>query len=208
VARLYESVLAAAARKGPVVVGGPAGAGKSVVSRWIHFERSPATPWVHLEADRWTTWAALTRALERAGESGGSGTLCIEGFLALRERHRARLAALPLPVVIALETGCIPPELARSAAQGMVVVPALAARRADLASLAQLFARSSAAAFGQCPPAIEERALAWLGEQPWCGNVRELEQLIQRAVGSLAPGIGERGRLDAPDLERCAEDPG
>jgi putative methionine-R-sulfoxide reductase with GAF domain len=208
VARLYESVLTAAARTGPVVVRGPAGAGKVVASRWIHFERSPAASWIHLQADRWTTWAALTRALDRAGEPAGAGALCVEGFLELRERHRARLAALAAPIAITLEAASLPPELARLAGEGEVIVPPLAERRGDLARLAQLFARSAAAALGLGALTIEKDAQAWLRRQPWPGNVRQLADLIQRAVVAGAPALGERLSLAAPDLGRCAIDRG
>jgi DNA-binding NtrC family response regulator len=83
-----------------------------------------------------------------------------------------------------------------------VRVPPLAARRADLPHLARLFAADSARALGVAPPAIEEGALAWLWQQEWPGNLRQLESTIHRAVAASASS--SRASLAVPVLERCA----
>ena len=208
VARLYESVLTAAARTGPVVVHGPPGAGKGVASRWIHFERSPAAPWIQAEGRSLDHLGSARAGPGTGAGTAGAGALCVEGFPDLCERHRARLAALAPPIAITLEAACIPPELAGLEAQGEVIVPPLAERRGDVASLAQLFARSAAAALGLGALSIEAGAQAWLRRQPWPGNVRQLAELVRRAVVAGAPALGERLCLAAPDLERCAIDRG
>jgi len=57
----------------------------------------------------------------------------------------------------------------------------LSERRADIAPLAGHFAARLAGRLGR-RVALSEAALAWLGEQPWPGNVRSLEHAIERAA--------------------------
>jgi DNA-binding NtrC family response regulator len=61
-------------------------------------------------------------------------------------------------------------------------VPALRARRADIAPLARHFAEASAVRARRGRVEIAADALAWLEAQPWPGNVRELENAVERAV--------------------------
>jgi two-component system response regulator AtoC len=60
-------------------------------------------------------------------------------------------------------------------------LPPLAERREDIAPLARHFAARLAQRVGH-PVALGEAALAWLAEQPWPGNARELEHAIERAA--------------------------
>jgi two-component system response regulator AtoC len=60
-------------------------------------------------------------------------------------------------------------------------LPPLAARRDDIAPLARHFAAQLARRFGR-PLALSPATLAWLEQQPWRGNVRELENTIERAA--------------------------
>jgi two-component system response regulator AtoC len=62
-----------------------------------------------------------------------------------------------------------------------VHLPALAARRDDIAPLARHFAARLAHRLGH-PVTLSDAALAWLVEQPWPGNARELEHAIERAA--------------------------
>jgi DNA-binding NtrC family response regulator len=91
-------------------------------------------------------------------------------------------------------------------------LPALADRRDDLPALAEHFLRRFAA--GSPPPALTTPALRRLEAHPWEGNVRELQQVMERAV-ILAEGAaaiqpahlyflgGERFRpAPCPDLGR------
>ena len=57
----------------------------------------------------------------------------------------------------------------------------LSERRADIAPLAGHFAARLAGRLGR-RVALSAAALAWLGEQPWPGNVRSLEHAIERAA--------------------------
>lgn len=61
-------------------------------------------------------------------------------------------------------------------------VPPLRERPDDIAPLAKHFAESAAQRDARARPEFTERALTWLAEQPWPGNVRQLENTIERAV--------------------------
>lgn len=63
-----------------------------------------------------------------------------------------------------------------------VTVPPLRERIADIALLARHFVNQSAVRNGLTPPALSEGALAHLQRLPWKGNVRELENVMERAL--------------------------
>jgi two-component system NtrC family response regulator len=69
--------------------------------------------------------------------------------------------------------------------------PALAERSEDIAIIAQAFA------VRQAPPKrLAAEALAWLGQQNWTGNVRELQQAMQTAAALAA----DRPAIELDDL--------
>lgn len=68
-----------------------------------------------------------------------------------------------------------------------VEMPPLRARPGDIARLADMFATQLAAANGLPPRRFSAEALATLRAYPWPGNIRELENVVHRAV-LLAPG--------------------
>ena len=63
-----------------------------------------------------------------------------------------------------------------------ITVPALRARREDIADLARRFAARFAAEEGKPLRGISAEAVALLNSYPWPGNVRQLENAIFRAV--------------------------
>jgi two-component system response regulator FlrC len=69
-----------------------------------------------------------------------------------------------------------------------VTVPPLRERQTDIALLARHFAGQSAARNGVPHPRISDGALEHLQRLPWKGNVRELENVMERAV--LLAGAG------------------
>ncbi len=77
-----------------------------------------------------------------------------------------------------------------------IVVPPLRERRADLAPLAERFFRKFCALHGKKLLGITDRAIAAMQDYPWPGNIRELENMIERGV-IIAPGGGwiETGHL-------------
>ncbi|HEX3111329.1 MAG TPA: helix-turn-helix domain-containing protein, partial [Thermoanaerobaculia bacterium] len=63
-----------------------------------------------------------------------------------------------------------------------VQLPPLRERRGDVAALAQHAIRRAAEAYRVDAESITPRAMEWLRGQNWPGNVRQLRQLIERAV--------------------------
>ncbi|MCS6896776.1 MAG: sigma-54 dependent transcriptional regulator [Nitrospira sp.] len=63
-----------------------------------------------------------------------------------------------------------------------VTIPPLRERPGDIPMLARYFAAKAAARNGIAQPSISESTLAYLQRLPWKGNVRELENVIERAV--------------------------
>jgi DNA-binding NtrC family response regulator len=76
-----------------------------------------------------------------------------------------------------------------------VRLPPLRERKGDVPLLARHFLDLSAKTYRRSPLAIADRALAWLQDQPWPGNIRQLKQTIERAVLVL-----DGDRLDVTDL--------
>ncbi|HEY4574048.1 MAG TPA: sigma-54 dependent transcriptional regulator [Thermoanaerobaculia bacterium] len=74
-------------------------------------------------------------------------------------------------------------------------LPALRERRGDVPLLARHFLDLSARAYRRPPVALTDRALAWLQDQPWPGNIRQLKQTLERAVLVL-----DGDRLEVGDL--------
>jgi len=62
-----------------------------------------------------------------------------------------------------------------------IELPPLSERRDDIEPLARHFTARLAQRFGR-PLSLSDAAIAWLEEQEWRGNVRELENTIERAV--------------------------
>jgi DNA-binding NtrC family response regulator len=77
-----------------------------------------------------------------------------------------------------------------------VTLPALRDRRGDIPLLAKTFLDSFAASYGHDEIGLTSRGREWLQQQTWPGNVRQLRQLLERAV--LIHG---RKTLDVPDLD-------
>lgn len=77
-----------------------------------------------------------------------------------------------------------------------VQVPPLRDRREDIPLLVEYLLGRISAEYGlPRPPDITEAALTCLGQYPFPGNVRELENLLERAVT-----LSEGGRIDVADL--------
>ena len=61
-------------------------------------------------------------------------------------------------------------------------LPPLRERLEDIELLSHTFCQKYSASYGKGVRSISEESLAWLKRQPWRGNVRELKNLIERAV--------------------------
>jgi two-component system nitrogen regulation response regulator NtrX len=85
-------------------------------------------------------------------------------------------------------------------------VPTLAGRAEDVPILARHFAERPARRRGRRPKTFTDEALAELSRRPWRGNVRELQNLVERAVlMTPGPAIGpEDLPRDEPGLAFAA----
>ncbi len=70
-----------------------------------------------------------------------------------------------------------------------IAVPPLRERPLDIPVLARHFVAQSATRNGLTQPVISEQALTHLQRQPWKGNVRELENVMERAVLLAGQGV-------------------
>ncbi len=61
-------------------------------------------------------------------------------------------------------------------------IPPLRDRREDIGPLAKAFIRDFSTAFGRRSPRLSNKALALLENHPWIGNIRELKNVIERAL--------------------------
>ncbi len=79
-------------------------------------------------------------------------------------------------------------------------LPALRERPSDIPRLAHHFLEQCGRSYSRPGVALTPRALRWLGEQAWPGNVRQLRQTIERAVL-----VTDSERIDAEMLAALAE---
>ncbi|HXI02703.1 MAG TPA: sigma-54 dependent transcriptional regulator [Candidatus Saccharimonadales bacterium] len=75
-------------------------------------------------------------------------------------------------------------------------VPPLRARPGDIPKLAAEFLGRATAKYGTPPLALAPDAAGWLARQPWPGNIRQLQQAMERAVL-----VGSPSPLRAAELE-------
>jgi DNA-binding NtrC family response regulator len=78
-----------------------------------------------------------------------------------------------------------------------VRVPSLAERASDVPLLAVHFLQRAAMTHGRRDAAFEPAALNWLENQPWPGNIRQLEHLVERVLLT-----GTSSRIGVDDLRR------
>ncbi|HRI70793.1 MAG TPA: protein kinase, partial [Polyangium sp.] len=65
-------------------------------------------------------------------------------------------------------------------------LPPLAARRDDIAALTEVLMRRQAKAWERTIPGIDEDSLKRMQEHDWPGNLRELEDVVARAVAAIS----------------------
>lgn len=84
-----------------------------------------------------------------------------------------------------------------------VRMPSLRERCDDIPELAELCAARFCARYGRGPCHFDDATLAWMQAQPWRGNVRELDNFVQRCLlacdGSVAHADGAAAGAAAAD---------
>ena len=81
-----------------------------------------------------------------------------------------------------------------------LVLPPLRKRAKDIPLLAKVFAQRAALAADVEPPKIEGPALDALVSYPWPGNIRELQNVMERAVILSADGRIQADQLNLPTI--------
>ena len=79
-------------------------------------------------------------------------------------------------------------------------IPALRDRSDDIPILVNHFLESIASVYRRPGVSINEAGLQWLQKLPWPGNIRELRQLVERAVL-----LSNSTTLDVADIERALQ---
>jgi DNA-binding NtrC family response regulator len=64
----------------------------------------------------------------------------------------------------------------------VIALPPLRQRREDIAALTRYFLRKHGPALGHTEPSIQPEAIEFLQGQPWPGNVRQLENIVRKAL--------------------------
>jgi DNA-binding NtrC family response regulator len=195
-----------------VALHGESGSGKTRVARWLHANGARrAGRFVEVacaelanEVAEGAWCGGPDEALRPRISAAWNGTLVLEEPSQLAPELQARLLVLleerahePLelrvittsrhPLAEQASRGSLLAELADRLAVVELEVPPLRARREDLPVLARELATLAAAALGEEPPRLDERALAALRRCELPGNVHQLENLMQRAA-LLFPG--------------------
>jgi DNA-binding NtrC family response regulator len=88
----------------------------------------------------------------------------------------------------AVRDGVLLPELLEALGEVSIRLPPLKERSEDVPALAEHFLRRCAAEYGLGDARFSPEALRVLSAQPWGGNVRELENIVERAASLAAPG--------------------
>jgi two-component system NtrC family response regulator len=162
--------------------GGDSGSGRNPIRRRVPARGSV----VYLDrverlcADEQKIW------LEHLGLEGGPGA-----------RRVARVyASADLPFTQFCEASGVETPLARYLSEAVLFLPALRERRDDIPELIDHLAGRVGARLGRPPGTIEPAAYARLIEQPWPGNLTELEAVIEKAL-AFAPA----GDIRAEDVD-------
>jgi two-component system, NtrC family, response regulator AtoC len=128
------------------------------------------------------------------------------------------IAATNRELAAEVEAGLLRRDLYFRIAGAVLAIPPLRDRRGEIGSLALQFAREAARRLDRSPPRITGAAIAALQHHAWQGNVRELRNVIERAVliadadtidtahlpfaatGSPAPRCAHAGRSTTSNL--------
>jgi two-component system response regulator PilR (NtrC family) len=198
----------------PVVFKGPRGAGRCTLARHIHARSEiPASPLAVVNCER--AAEVLLRSIV-IGESGSEpgGTLILREAQAIppalrgaldrlfARYQRSRRGRLLLTVDESADLGSDHRQWAGPG--GMLVeirVPPLRERAADIPRLARSLARRTAISLGRPTPSFTPDAEALLCRQDWPGNLRQLADVLDRAMSKLV--LWPAPVLDAGDLARA-----
>ena len=89
-----------------------------------------------------------------------------------------------------------------------ITVPPLRERRTDIAELVQYFVTRFATRLNKRIDSIPVETMTLLEQAPWVGNIRELENVIERAVILSSPGVLKISPFEIKELVESGSSPG
>jgi DNA-binding NtrC family response regulator len=205
--RVKDLVARAAATHAPVLIHGEAGSGKSLIARAIHRQAArPGAPFIILDLSAASSAPAdealfIERDLAGAFASAEGGDLILDEVGGLSTSFQARLFAFlearrqtsgdehvrlistsaklqPNPA----GAGGLRADLLYQLNTVEIIAPPLRERRDDIPTLADHFLRLYADRYDRPARALSKAAKQILAGAAWPGNVRALQQALERAV--------------------------
>ncbi len=86
-----------------------------------------------------------------------------------------------------------------------IEIPSLRDRKEDIAALSEIFLTKYGNRYDKKPMKLTDNAKKKLSEQPWFGNIRELEHTIEKAVIIADGDILDAGDFSFPRVKETAE---
>lgn len=198
--RILEEVRRVAGADATVLINGEAGTGKELIARAIHAAgRGSGNPFVKvsdadLRQDLLNERFALARHgtiyLEEIGQLDPDSQARLLRVLHEQEISRAGAGQIAVRVIAAtrhelrkaVRAGEFREDLYYRVNVFPVEVPPLRARPEDIPPLVEFFARKYGARVGRRIDSVDPDTLADLTRYSWPGNIRELENLVERAA--------------------------
>ncbi len=90
------------------------------------------------------------------------------------------IAATNKDLALEIQQGRFREDLYHRLSVVVLKVPPLRERKEDIPLLANTFLKESLQAYGLPPKSFDKKALEFLQQQPWSGNVRELQNVVER----------------------------
>jgi len=227
--RLREDILDLGQADGHVLIDGETGTGKTLVAHALHAVGAKAGRKFVLFSCAAHDADALALRLFGPVEEGDrlplleearGGTLVLEDIEALPERLQARLlgwmndqgtpAETRIVAICNLqESGrtcesALRPDLYYRLAAMKITLPPLRSRGEDILMLFQRFGEQFADEYGCDAPEVTAQEAAQLLQAPWPGNIRQLQNVAERAVLQARRGSGTIASLLMADSEETS----
>jgi len=194
----------------PLLLVGPPGAGREAIARAIHHQSErERMAFIHVRCAMHQTRTEL-QLFPAPGDEDKSrpvakfdlaekGTVFLEGVEDLPSEEQARLLqilkgaskdeASSVRIIASIRHNGDPsgvsglnPELQQLLGQNQLSIPGLAERREDIPVLVEFFLKQHSRRMGRPIDSISEESLGRLKAYGWPGNIRELSNLLERAV--------------------------